>query len=95
MTDVRSAVGFLNDRERAANLLHTKVSDNRIFIGEESGEAQLKNCALVVSRYDIAGRTAGAVAAMGIGRIDFANVLAVVKFTAEKAGNLINELVEV
>lgn len=95
MTDVRAAVSFLNDRERLSELLHTKVSENRIFIGEESGEPELKNCSLVVSRYDIAGRTAGAVAAVGIGRIDFAAVMSVVKFTAEKAGNLINELVEV
>lgn len=95
MADVRSAVGFLNDRERVAQLLHSKVTDSQIFIGEESGEPELKNCALAVSRYDIAGRTAGAVAAVGIGRMDFAYVTAVLNYTAEKAGSLIDQLVEV
>lgn len=95
IADVRSAVSFLSDKDRLALLLHTKVMDNRIFIGEESGDLELKNCALAVSRYDIAGRTAGAVAAIGIGRMDFAYVSAVLKYTAEKTGNLIDELVEV
>lgn len=95
ISDVRGAVGLLSDRERFSNLLHNKVSRNRIFIGDESGETELRNCALAVSRYDIAGRTAGALAAMGIGRIDFAFVSAVLRYTAQKAGNLIDELVEV
>lgn len=95
MSDVRLAVGFLSDRERLADLLHSKVSDSRIFIGEESGEPELRNCALAACRYEIAGRTAGAVAAIGIGRMDFAYVSEVLRYTAEKVGSLIDGLVEV
>ena len=93
LNGARDVLRFLSDSERLAKLMNNSV-ESKIYLGDESAEKELQDSAAVVSRYDIAGQAAGAVAVIGPLRMDYETVFAQVKYTSVVVSQAIGEILD-
>lgn len=89
----RDILKFMGNKNNVAQLL-TSYKGTRVFIGDESGKYELKNSGIVVSRYTLGGKTAGAVAVIGPQRMNYKDIITATEYVAEKSGELISELLD-
>ena len=94
MADVRGVMKFLNASKDVADLLLCAKEDPSVFIGEESGRQELKNCSVITGRYKIAGQPAGAVGIIGPVRMDYSRNIGRLELICSTVGTLISELLE-
>lgn len=92
---LRGAMHFLADTKSVAKLLLSQSKDSRIYMGSESGFAELGGTCVAVARYSIGGSPAGAIALFSPLRADYPNLLALVRYMAEAVGSMIDELVDI
>lgn len=90
----RGAISFLSDTKSVVKLL-SGSKDARIYMGRESGFAELSGMSVIALRYEIGSRPAGSIALFAPLRADYPLLLALVKYTAEAVGSLIDELVDI
>ena len=89
----RDILKFLSDKNNVSELL-TMNTGTKVIIGEESGKYELSNSGIVVSRYNLGGSMAGAVAVIGPQRMSYKDIISATEYVAEKSGELISELLE-
>lgn len=89
----RDILKFLSDKNNVSELL-TMNTGTKVIIGEESGKYELSNSGIVVSRYNLGGSMAGAVAVIGPQRMSYKDIVSATEYVAEKSGELISELLE-
>lgn len=89
----RNVLRALSDTKGLCDLLNSSRTD-RIFLGEESRISALCDSSVVVSRYEIAGANAGAVAVIAPLRIDYPTVFGEVKYAAACVSGAIGDLLE-
>lgn len=89
----RDVMKFLSDSGRLSKLLNNTRS-SKIYLGEESRIPELSTSAVISSRYEIAGETAGAVAVIAPLRIDYAAVRSEVDYAAASVSRAIGEILE-
>ena len=89
----RNVMKFLSDSARLSGLLNNTRS-SKIFLGEESRIPELGTSAVISSRYEIAGESAGAVAVIAPLRIDYAAVRSEVDYAAACVSRAIGEILE-
>lgn len=65
-----------------------------LFIGEESGVAQLDDCAVISASYGVHGRVLGAIGVIGPTRMAYQRVIPVVEATANLLSNALNRAAE-
>lgn len=87
----RNAIRFLGDTKSLSGLLNNSRA-NTIYIGDESGIAELKDSAVISARYEIGGSNAGAVAVIAPLRIDYKTILSEVIFAAGCVSRAIGDL---
>ena len=61
----------------------------KIYIGEELGFAEMKNCALAVSSYNIRNRPMGRLAVLGPARMEYDHIISILE---DVSGVLAEEL---
>lgn len=88
------AISFLNDTKSVARLL-SKSKESRVYMGAESGFAELSGVSVIALRYTIGGMPAGSIALFTPLRADYAQLISLVKYTAEIVSSLIDELVDI
>lgn len=91
----RRILSFLSDREQVSKLLLFGKSHLSIHIGSECAAPELRTACVVCGRYEIEGRTAGAVALFGPGRMDYASAMGAVSYITDKVGSLLEEMVDI
>lgn len=91
ISGVRRILDFLSRPEELTRLL-LESPGTRVLIGRESRRPELYGTAVVVSRYSIAGRDAGAIAVIGPVRMNYPRVLASVGYMADSVGRMLTEL---
>jgi heat-inducible transcriptional repressor len=62
-----------------------------VAIGTETGMQPLSECSLVVSPYEVGGRTAGTIGVLGPTRMDYPQALAAVAVVSQKLGYHLTE----
>ena len=87
-TDVgimREVLGALEDRTRLLEVLDRTMAEHRamVILGEESQASDLAGCGLVSSPYGGQGAPVGAVSVLGPLRMDYAEVVPLVNYTAQ------------
>lgn len=87
----RNAIRFLGDTKSLSGLLNNSRA-NTIYIGDESGIAELKDSAVIAARYEIGGSNAGAVAVIAPLRIDYKTIMSEVIFAAGCVSQAIGDL---
>ena len=93
LRNTREVLRFLSESDRLATLLNNSV-DARVYLGTDTGAAELKDNAAIVSRYDIAGSAAGAVAVIGPQRMDYETLFSQVKYTSIIVSQAIGEILD-
>ena len=89
----RDVMKFLGDSGRLSKLLNNTRS-SKIYLGEESRIPELGTSAVIASRYEIGGESAGAVAVIAPLRIDYATVRSEVEYAAAGVSRAIGEILE-
>ena len=89
---VRRIIEFLNHRAEVANLLNRNHGGVHIMIGPENGRPELVDSSLVVAKYAINGKEAGAIGIIGPTRMNYAHVIASVEYLTDSVGKLLTEL---
>lgn len=62
----------------------------QIFIGDESGLAQLDGCSVVTAGYEVNGRIVGSVGVIGPTRMAYDRVIPIVDITARLLSNALS-----
>mgnify|MGYP001005601439 FL=1 len=77
----KSFVSFIEDKDVMINILqHTSMSEEiDIIIGEENIYSPIKDLSIITATYTIGGRTIGKVALLGPTRMDYYNLIKVLK----------------
>ena len=91
----RGIISFLQNKEQVANLLFASKNGTRIFLGTECGATELHSCTVISTRYEIAGKTAGAVALFGPARMDYSSSAGAVAYIAKTTGNILDEMIDI
>ncbi len=90
----RGAISFLGDTKSVASLL-LRSKENRIYMGTESGFAELSGVSAITLRYTINGTPAGTIALFTPLRADYPRLISLIRYTAEIVSSLIDELVDI
>lgn len=91
---VRRIIEFLNHRAEVAALLNRNRGGVHIMIGPENGRPELADSSLVVAKYAINGKEAGAIGIIGPTRMNYAHVVASLEYLAGSVGRLLTELLQ-
>ena len=91
----RGIISFLQNKEQISNLLLANKNSLRILIGTECADPELRHSTVISARYEIAGKTAGAVALFGPARMDYAAAAGAVLYIAKSTGNLLDEMIDI
>lgn len=92
---VRGILSFLSDTRKVSELLLSQKSGLSIRIGTECKDPDLKLCTVITSRYEIQGESAGAVALLGPGRMDYAVASGVVTYVSKAVSNALDDMVDI
>ena len=89
----RDLMRLLSDSPRLSKLLNT-TREPKIYISDESRIPELKNAAVISSRYEINGENAGAIAVIAPLRIDYALIRSEVDHAAASVSKAIAEILD-
>lgn len=88
----RRVMDFLERREDVAAILRQRPGQVTILIGRELGRPELDKTSLAVSRYQVNGQDAGALAVLGPVRMDYPRVTAVLQYVSAQASQMLTVL---
>lgn len=91
----RNVLKFMNDSDSLSSLLEENLQGTKVYIGKESGYFELCDSAVITTRYEIGGVTAGSVALIGPVRCDYKTLITQLEYASRYASQLIGELLEV
>ncbi len=95
LLSARNVLKFMNDSESLSSLLEENPQGTKVYIGKESGYFELSDSAVITTRYEIGGTTAGSVALIGPVRCDYKTLISQLEYASRCASLLIGELLEV
>lgn len=82
---------FLSCREMLAKLLMQSHGGVKVLIGSESSRPELAGSSVVVTRYSLKGKEAGAIGVIGPTRMNYAAVIPHLEYVSQKLGRLLSE----
>ena len=88
----RRVMDFLERREDVANLLRQKPGQVTFLIGREMNRPELDRTAVGVSRYQVEGQDAGALAMLGPVRMDYPRVAAILSYVTAQVSQQLTVL---
>ena len=88
----RRVMDFLERREDVANLLRQKPGQVTFLIGREMNRPELDRTAVGVSRYQVEGQDAGALAVLGPVRVDYPRVAAILSYVTAQVSQQLTVL---
>lgn len=91
----RNVLKFLSDSELIAKLLSDNINGTKVYIGKESGLSELLDSCVIVTRYNIGSRFAGAIALVGPCTADYKTLIPQLEYASDCASGLIGDLLEV
>ncbi|MCI9274386.1 MAG: heat-inducible transcription repressor HrcA [Clostridiales bacterium] len=94
MDNARRLMEFLNQREQLIRLLEGQTGVTKVLIGPESEYPELYDSSLVVSRYSLGGKNAGAIGIIGPTRMDYAKMIPKLEYLASTVGTLLSEIMD-
>lgn len=92
-SSARNVLRFLEDEKELSNLMN-ECNDVKVFLGDDSKREELKECALIVKRYEILGEKAGAIAIIGPNRINYSLALSYIEYISQCVSELISEILD-
>ena len=93
-SNARSIMEFLNRRNEIAHLLNQKKGGVHIFIGAENDNPELSGSSLLVTKYSINGKEAGAIGIIGPTRMDYSHMIARLNYISNAVGKLLTDAIK-
>lgn len=92
--EIRRIVDFLSSPTELGSLLSRRGSALQVFIGRESGRPELVDSSVIVSRYAVGGKDAGAIAVVGPTRMDYSKIISNMEYLSDSVGRMLTELMD-
>lgn len=93
-TGIRHILDFLSRPAELSQLLSEQKGNMKVLIGRESRRPELKNSSVVVSKYAVDGRDAGAIAIIGPMRMNYSRVISNMEYLSGSVGRMLTELMD-
>jgi heat-inducible transcriptional repressor len=90
----RRIMEFLNRRDELARLLNSQGASIRVLIGRENERPELSDSSVLIARYTMGGRDAGAIGLIGSTRMNYPKMIASLEYLATRVGKLLSELMD-
>lgn len=92
--ELRRIIDFLSSPADLTRLLARLNSGLQVFIGSETRRPELQDSSVVVSRYSVGGRDAGAIAIIGPTRMDYSRIITNMEYLSDSVGRMLTELMD-
>lgn len=92
--ELRSIMDFLSRPAELCKLLSQQKDDVRVILGQESRRPELRDSSVIVSRYNVGGRDAGAIAIIGPMRMNYGRIISSVEYLSGSVGKMLTELMD-
>lgn len=94
MESAKRILRFLNRRSDIARLINAQNGGSKVLIGSETEHPELADSSIVLARYTLGGRSAGAIGVIGPTRMDYAKMITSLEYLASTVGTLLNEILD-
>lgn len=91
---VRRILDFLSRPAELSRLLSQQEGNIKVLIGQESRRPELRNSSVIVSKYAVGGRDAGAIAIIGPMRMNYSRVISNIEYLSGSVGRMLTELLD-
>lgn len=91
---VRRIMDFLSRPQELSRLLMQQANSLRVMIGKETNQPELSESSVVVSRYFIGGKDAGAIAIIGPTRMNYGKIISNIEYLSGSVGRMLTELMD-
>lgn len=85
-------MGFLDHKDKVIKLLDADGNGVRVLVGLETGQPELMDSSVIIKKYRVKGREAGAIGVLGPTRMDYARLIAGVNYLSGAVGDLLEQL---
>ncbi|MCI1966147.1 MAG: heat-inducible transcriptional repressor HrcA [Oscillospiraceae bacterium] len=90
--ELRRIMDFLSRPSELCRLLSQPNNKVRVILGQESRRPELRDSSVIVSRYSIGSRDAGAIAIIGPMRMNYGRIISRVEYLSGSVGRMLTEL---
>ena len=90
--EIRRIIEFLSRPSDLCRLLGGQGLPLQVFIGQETRRPELSDSSVVVSRYSVGGKNAGALAIIGPTRMNYSKIMSHMEYLSGSVGRLLTEL---
>lgn len=91
--ELRRLLDFLSRPEELCRLL-TQQDSTKVLIGRETKRPELSDSSVIVSKYAVGGRDAGAIAIIGPTRMNYGHILSNLEYLSTSVGRMLTELMD-
>lgn len=92
--ELRRIMDFLSRPQELSRLLMRPANSLKVLIGEETDQPELNGSSVVVSRYAVGGRDAGALAIIGPTRMNYGRIISNIEYLSGSVGRMLTELMD-
>jgi heat-inducible transcriptional repressor len=93
-SDVCRIMNFLSRPQELSRLLMQQMNSIRVLIGRETNQPELSESSVVVSRYSVGGKDAGAIAIIGPTRMNYGKIISNIEYLSGSVGRMLTELMD-
>ena len=83
---------LMEEEEKLYRLLSSRQQGLKISIGEENQEEAAQECSLITANYEVGGQVVGTIGVLGPTRMEYAHVVSVVDYIAQKLSEFLSSL---
>ena len=91
---IRRIVDFLSRPADLCRLLEQGDQALKVLIGLETNRPELQDSSVIVSRYTVGGRDAGAIAVIGPTRMNYGRIISNMEYLSGSVGRMLTELMD-
>lgn len=92
--EIRRIVDFLSRPAELCKLLTRHDGALNVLIGHETDRPELQDSSVIVSRYAVGGRDAGAIAVIGPMRMNYSKIITNMEYLSGSVGRMLTELMD-
>lgn len=89
---LRDILSFLSDHERLGRLISSAHGSFNVFIGTESGVAELSEASIILARYHSGAGASGWTGVIGPTRINYSRIIPYIEYFATAVGRLMSSI---
>jgi len=91
---IRRIMDFLSRPQELSRLLMQQTNSIKVLIGEETNRPELSESSIIVSRYSVGGKDAGAIAIIGPTRMNYGKIISNIEYLSGSVERMLTELMD-